>query len=133
MRPLVHDLERISRLADEDNENDEYHVPVPLPDIWAEYRRLSVEEGWTQRQIAKAKGVQQSLVAERLAYAMFPQQVLAAMIEHPFLKESHAAELIKLSKFDHFGPWLTRDQALEEIVETVLDKHRGSSGPNPNT
>jgi len=82
MRPLVHDLERISRLADEDNENDEYHVPVPLLDIWAEYRRLSVEEGWTQRQIAKAKGVQQSLVAERLAYAMFPQQVLAAMIEH---------------------------------------------------
>jgi len=32
-----------------------------------------------------------------------------------------------------FRPWLTRDQALEEIVETLLDKHRGSSGPNPNT
>jgi ParB/RepB/Spo0J family partition protein len=120
------DPERISRLADEDNENDEYHVPVPLPDIWAEYQRLNDEEGWTQEQIGKAKGVGQASVSRRLKYAAFPQPLQDAFIQHGFLTELHAEELTKLSKLD-MPPWLTRNQALTEIVATVLDKHRGSS------
>jgi hypothetical protein len=34
----------VSRLADVDNENDEYHVPVPVADVWAEYHRPACEE-----------------------------------------------------------------------------------------
>ena len=50
------ELAEISRLADEDNENDEYHEPVNVVDIWAEYHRLSKEEGWTQKgKIAEVK------------------------------------------------------------------------------
>ena len=43
-------IEEISRLADEDNENDEYHEPVGIVDVWAEYYRLNKEEGWTQEE-----------------------------------------------------------------------------------
>ena len=32
--------EDVSRRADEDNENDEYHTPVSLLDVWAECYRL---------------------------------------------------------------------------------------------
>jgi site-specific DNA-methyltransferase (adenine-specific) len=133
------DTERISRLADEDNENDEYHVPVPLPDIWAEYQRLKDKEGWTQEVIAKAKHTDQSVVSDRIKYATFPSEVLGAFMETPVLKETHAAELAKLWNFHKskawipFRSWLTRDQALEEIVATVLDKHRGSSAEKAPT
>lgn len=95
------------RLADEDNENDEYHAPVPLPDVWAEYKRLHEGEGWTQQQIAQAKGVTQSSVSVYLRFAAFPKPVLNAFIKHAVLKEEHARELLKLSKFDNFAPWLT--------------------------
>jgi hypothetical protein len=40
---LVHEGlsdEEVARRADLDNENDEYHEPVPVVDVWAEYHRL---------------------------------------------------------------------------------------------
>jgi DNA modification methylase/ParB-like chromosome segregation protein Spo0J len=126
------DEEQISRLADEDNENDEYHVPVPLPDVWAAYQRLSEKEGWSQRRIAHAKGVALGLVNARLAFARFPAPVLEAF-NQPILKEDHARELEQCSKFERFEPWLTRHQVLCEIVATVLEKHRGSSAAKAPT
>jgi len=41
---------------------------VPIVDIWAEYARLRDEEGWTQKQIANAKGVSRSVVGDRLRF-----------------------------------------------------------------
>jgi ParB/RepB/Spo0J family partition protein len=117
----------ISRLADEDNENDEYHVPVPLPDVWAEYRRLKDEEGWTHERISQAKGVNRATVTLRMGYAEFPEKVLAAFVKNDFLKESHASEMSKLLDFNNLTPWLTRDQALTEILASMLEKHRGGS------
>jgi hypothetical protein len=117
----------ISRLADEDNENDEYHVPVPLPDIWAEYRRLKEKERWTGRRIAAAKQKPEGLVSERLQYALFPLLVRTAFFKNAFLNEGHARELLKVSKFEAWTPWITRDQVMSEIVEQVLEKHRGGS------
>ena len=49
--------EDISRKADEDNENDEYHEPVGVLDVWAECHRLWKEEGWTQERIADSEGM----------------------------------------------------------------------------
>ena len=40
---LIHEgfaVEQIVRLSEEDNENDEYHTPVPLPEVWASYKQL---------------------------------------------------------------------------------------------
>jgi hypothetical protein len=37
----------VVRLADQDNESDEYHVKVPLLDTWASYAALA-DAGWTQ-------------------------------------------------------------------------------------
>jgi hypothetical protein len=132
---LVHadfTAEEISRLADEDNENDEYHVPIPLPDMWIEYRRLNEDEGWTQQQIAAAKGVAQQTVAMRCKYAAFPMAILRDFTKNDFLKEGHALELSKLQNFCNLAPWLTRDHALTEILAEVLDKHRnGSHGVSP--
>jgi hypothetical protein len=120
------DRERISRLADEDNENDEYHLPVPLPDIWAEYRRLKDGEGWSGAKIAAAKRQSEGAVSERLRYARFPQAVLDAFFNAPILNERHARELLALSTVEGLAPWLTRDQALAEIVDAVMDKHRSA-------
>lgn len=128
---LVHegyDEGAISRLADEDNANDEYHVPVPLPDVWAEYKRLKDEEEWTQQKIAEAKGVPQQRVAERQHYAEFPDKVLRSFTQNDFLKESHALEMSKLHNLCNLSPWLTRDEALTEILAAILLTHRGGSG-----
>lgn len=59
--------EEIARLETQDNEDDEYHTPVPNIRVWAEYARLRDEEGWEQQQIAdaKTKGIV-SRVSERL-------------------------------------------------------------------
>jgi hypothetical protein len=122
-----YDWEAISRLADEDNENDEYHVPVPLPDAWGEYRRLSEQEGWSQEKIADAKRVDQATVSRRLRFASFPPKIQHTFMKHDFLKEVHAGELLKLCNFHHLEPWLDQGLVLCEIVETVLEKHRGGS------
>jgi hypothetical protein len=55
-------LDAITRLSDEANENDEYHTPVPLPEVWNSYKRLSEQPAdeygkWTQDRIGEAKGV----------------------------------------------------------------------------
>jgi ParB/RepB/Spo0J family partition protein len=122
-----YDWDAISRLADEDNANDEYHTPVSLPDVWADYARLASAEGWTQQRIAAAKGVARSVVADRLGYADLPDVVQAHFVERDFLRESHAKELTGLSKFDNLAPWLTRAELMQEILTDVLDKHRGGS------
>jgi hypothetical protein len=60
--------EELVRLADLDNENDEYHFPVPLIDVWEEYHRLANNENpiWTQQRIADA-----SCHAHRFGWAWF--------------------------------------------------------------
>lgn len=51
------------------------HHPGPVVDIWAEYHRLYHEEGWTQERIAKAKGVDRTVVTQRLKYHSLPEKV----------------------------------------------------------
>lgn len=66
--------EEISRLSDLDNENDEYHQPVLVTDVWAEYARLYEEEGWMQDKITEVKGVSQKTVSLRLKLHRLPQK-----------------------------------------------------------
>jgi ParB/RepB/Spo0J family partition protein len=96
--------DQITRLADEDNENDEYHSTVPIVDKWMDYKRLA-DMGWKQERIAEAKGVDQAQVNRRLQYADFPKHVLSIFMKNDFLKEGHASEIRKLCNFHNFAPW----------------------------
>lgn len=111
--------DEITGLADQDNENDEYHTPVSIVDVWMDYKRLD-ELGWNQTRIAKAKGVLQSEVSARIRYASLPASVLREFIKNDSFKESHAAEISKLSNFDN--PWLWREAAMLEIIDAAIRK-----------
>lgn len=118
--------DEITRLADEDNENDEYHTPVSIVDTWMDYKRLSElppdEYGkWTQGRIAAAKGVGQSYVALRLKLAQLPDAVLE-IITTGKLNEGQVRELLKLSQCDNFQPWLTHESAMLDVISSVLKK-----------
>jgi hypothetical protein len=91
--------EEIVGLADQDNENDEYHRPVPLVDVWMDYKRLA-DMGWTQQRIADAKGGARSTVASRLRWAEWPTVLRNCFVESDFLREGHATEIERLSNFD---------------------------------
>jgi ParB-like chromosome segregation protein Spo0J len=108
----------IVKLADEDNENDEYHAPVPIVDVWLSYKALA-DMGWTQQRIAKAKGATQRLVSFKLKYASLPGKVIDYFRKNDFLKESHAAEIVALENFSKLEPWLTREDAMLHVVNSV--------------
>lgn len=115
--------DELTRLADEDNENDEYHAPVSVVDVWMDYKRLA-DAGWTQQRIADAKGIKQSHVALRLKFAEMPQSIAGVIIKNDFLKESHAAEILKLSNFDNLSPWMTFEFSALHTIDKVLGRAR---------
>lgn len=108
----------MSRLADQDNENDSQHVKVPLLDTWASYAALS-DLGWTQERIAKAKGCSKSLVCERIKYhSELPSSAKRACSDG-LLDEGHIRELFIEVRMSELNPWLTTSQAREELVREV--------------
>lgn len=114
--------DEIVGLADQDNENDEYHASVPIVDVWLEYKRLY--ELWgNQQRVADAKGVNQATVALRLQFASFPQAILNSFITNDFLKEGHAREIRQLLHCNNLSPWLTRDDAMLEVLQSVIAKY----------
>ncbi len=115
--------EEIVGLADEDNENDEYHAPVSLVDTWLSYKALA-DAGWTQERIARAKGFSRPKVTERLKYADMSTSVLECFVRSDFLKEGHAAEIVQLSDSDNLAPWLTLETAMLYVIETVTKKDK---------
>jgi ParB-like chromosome segregation protein Spo0J len=120
--------EQISRKSDQDNENDEYHAPVSLPDIWTECYRLYREEGWTQQRIAEAKGWTRQLVNVRIRWhETLPDNGRTAVFDG-LLDEGHvqAVSSVTLVVAD-LQPWLTTGQAQSELIEEVLSKPRGPS------
>jgi site-specific DNA-methyltransferase (adenine-specific) len=120
--------EDISRKADEDNENDEYHEPVGVLDVWAECYRLSKEEGWKGRRIAEAKGWTDALVSKRIRWHQALPEIARSAVCDGIFDEGHV-EAISTVVCDvaNFSPWLTTEQAQTELVNEVLSKHRGST------
>ena len=117
--------EEISRLSDLDNENDEYHRPVPITDVWAEYARLYEEEGWTQEKIAQVKGLEDhSTVSYRLKLHRLPGRI-KVFVTQGLLSETHLRRIAQLCLESHFAPWLTSEQAMLELAEkAVRDKQK---------
>lgn len=116
--------EEISRLSDFDNECDEYHRPVPITDVWAEYARLYEEEGWTQEKIGQVKGVSQVMVSLRLKLHRLPSRI-KEFINQGLLSETHLIKIAGLQIDLYFAPWLTQEQAMLELTEkAVRDKKK---------
>lgn len=138
---LDHTEEEIVRLADEDNENDEYHAPVPLVDTWAEYYFLHKGEGWPQNKIAEAKRVAKSLVSERCGWhESLPDRIKAAVGSEEecrksstkFFGEKHLRALAGLVLPVELSEWMTIDLARDQIVDSLLEAARGKSTGNAN-
>jgi ParB-like chromosome segregation protein Spo0J len=84
-------------------------------DVWAEYARLSEEEGWTQERIGRAKGVDQSLVSKRITLHQMPDTVKRFM-NQKLLEERHLIEILALCTESYFSP-LTSEVAWLELAE----------------
>ena len=127
---FVHDGlsdEQISRKADEDNENDEYHERVGLLDVWAECYRLWKEEAWTQEQIATAKGWQRTTVSRRIRWHQSLSKSARRAVCDGILDEGHLEAISTVMCDVAHSKWLTTEQAQTELVQEVLGKHRGST------
>ena len=119
--------EDISRKADEDNENDEYHERVGLLDVWAECYRLWKDEGWTQERIAEAKSWQRTTVSRRIRWHQsLPGSACRAVCDGT-LDEGHLEAISTVMCDVAHSKWLTTEQAQTELVQEVLGKHRGST------
>lgn len=122
--------EDISRLSDQDNENDEYHQPVRPMDVWAEYARLRDEEGWTQSDIAKAKGVSQALVSHRLQYHDgLPEEIRAQIgLLAGGLTERHIeAVFVNYKPANNLAVWADILTWRIEVLQEVIDRPVPSS------
>ena len=120
---IVHDGfsdDEITGLADQDNENDEYHTPVSIVDVWMDYERLA-DAGWDNKRIAGAKSVSPSRVTERLQYASFPKSVLRKF-QNDLWAESHAAEINRISKLEFSSGWITWEGAALEVLDVATKK-----------
>lgn len=95
------------RLADEDNENDEYHDSVGPVDVWANYAWLISLPGWSQERIAKAKGLKShTWVSRRLKMNDLSDRV-KNFVRQGSLSEGHLVELLPLCVAAHLSIWLT--------------------------
>lgn len=113
----------IVRLADEDNENDEYHTNVSPVDNWA-YCSWLRESGWSVEEIAEAKGKKTRQVYNWLALDRLPLKI-KAFCSQKLLEEAHLVEIDQIAVDCKFSTWLTPNQAKEEIAEKAIhDKGR---------
>ena len=116
--------EEIASLTDLDNENDEYHVPVSIVDVWAEYARLYDEEKWNLEKIASAKGISHPMVSYRLKLNSLPIKI-KNFVTQGILTETHLRKISDLKLELHFSSWLSPDQAMLELAEkAVYDKKK---------
>jgi len=120
--------EQIARKADEDNENDEYHTPVGLLDVWAECHRLYADEGWPQQRIADAKHEKQQTISLRIRLHDTLPDVVRKAVTDELLDEGHCEAIIGvLQDIGKLQPWLTTAQAQSELATEVLSRHTGTS------
>lgn len=106
-------------LADQDNENDEYHAPVPIVDVWQDYAEKS-KRYKSQDEMAEALGVTPPIVSWRIRCANFPVSVIQAFLTSDELNERHARELLGINQVNN--QWLSTEKVYLEVVEAALKK-----------
>src|SRR5262249_10031137 len=109
---------------------DEYHVPVPVVDVWAEYHRLANEEGWEQKRIAEAKGADKDTVSLRVR--LHSADHLHKYVRDGCLDESHWKAVMEVvSGVPNLESWRTTEQVQSELVKELHEKHRGKTSDDP--
>ncbi len=111
--------EEMARLSHDDNVNDEYHVPVPITDLWAEYYHLNKDLGWTQEKIAMAYDVPRAMVSYRINLHELPDEV-KDFVSKNLITEAQLTEILPLSVDLHFQSWLTTDQVRLKCAEDLI-------------
>jgi hypothetical protein len=79
------------------------------------------KDGNVQDRIARAKGVSRQLVSFRLICSALPEKVIKQIARNDFLKEGHAAEIIKLPESGNLAPWYDRQEVMADVVSTVIE------------
>ena len=111
--------EQMVRLSHDDNVNDEYHTPVPITDLWAEYYHLNKDLGWTQEKIATAYDVTQAMVSNRIKLHELPDRI-KDFITQNLVSERQLVDILPLSLELYFSPWLTTDQVRMKCAEDLI-------------
>ena len=119
--------EQISQKADIDNENDEYHTPVSVIQVWAEYARLRDEEMWTQEQIALVKGIDKSWVSKRQKWHDKLSYIIKGWVATGDLSEGHLDALTGIFAPSQLFPWISSEQAWEELSARIV-QDKGKNG-----
>ena len=118
----ISDEEMLS-LSHDDNVNDEYHTPVPITDLWAEYYHLNKDLGWTQEKIAMAYDITRQMVGFRINLHELPDKV-KDFTNQNLITETQLIQILPLQIDLHFQPWLTTDQirlkCANELVKNCL-------------
>lgn len=116
----------IVRLADEDNENDEYHAEVSPVNKWQQCSDLK-ESGWEVPRIAAAKSITERMVYHFLKLHKLPAHV-KEFCTQKLLEETHLREITSFELECTFSPWLTPEQAWIELAEkAVYDKGKNGN------
>lgn len=113
----------MAKLSHDDNVNDEYHVPVPITDIWAEYYHLNKDLGWTQEEIAYAYDITRQMVGFRINLHELPNEVKKYANQN-LITETQLIQILPLQIDLHFQEWLTTDQirmkCSKELIKNCL-------------
>jgi len=113
--------------ADRDNKEDEFHKPLSILDTWRYYYELSQRPSdgkgkWTQERIAKAVGVKQPVVSNRLKWHNKVPQKIKEFINQFIITEKHIELITRLEADLYFSPWLTTKQLWIDIANWVVEK-----------
>lgn len=115
--------EEMARLSHEDNANDEYHTPVLITDLWAQYYHLNKVLGWTQEKIARAYNVTQQMVSFLINLHKLPDTI-KDFTNQDLITETQLIQILPLQIDLYFQPWLTTDEirlkCARELVKYCL-------------
>lgn len=119
--------DEIVKLADEDNENDEYHIKLNPFEIWEYCAYLSNHEKWSQQKISDVLGKAQPLISDRINLYHFAMSYpkIRDFITGGEIAERNLRQIMRLSPGDNLSDWLVRQQAWYELAcKIVKDKSK---------
>jgi site-specific DNA-methyltransferase (adenine-specific) len=120
------DRQELWSLAYQDNEQAGQHSRVNAIDVCCDCARRIEEDGWTQQQIANTLNVSQTTISQRIRLSRATHLHETLLVG--FLDETHCIEILAVYySTNNLNDWLAAEQAQLELVEEVLNRHRGSS------
>jgi 16S rRNA G966 N2-methylase RsmD len=111
----------VVRLAYEDNDNDSYHEPVSIVDVWANYAELK-ELGWKQKNIAIAVCANEGRVSERISWHYLSDET-KEFFQQGVLDEGHLREITSNFNVEiYLSDWFTAARAYYELATISVKK-----------